>query len=104
MCILIHQPKDGFFSSAQLQDFFSKNRDGFGAIVNRGNEVNIVKMVGTLQQIEDVYYEQVACYEAVIHFRMQTHGEIDLDNCHPYEVTPGIWMAHNGVLFHWQCS
>ncbi len=98
MCILIHQPKDGFFSSEQLQDFYSKNRDGFGAIVNRGNEVKIVKMVGTLQQIEDLYYKEVACHEAVIHFRMQTHGDIDLENCHPYEVTPGIWMAHNGIL------
>ncbi|NBS71570.1 hypothetical protein EBT31_22060 [bacterium] len=29
---------------------------------------------------------------------MKTHGKIDFDNCHPYEVTPTIYMAHNGVL------
>jgi len=98
MCILIHQPKDGCFESAQLQDFYNRNPDGFGAIVNRGDEVYVVKMVGSFAEIEDLYYNKVACYEAVIHFRMKTHGDIDMDNCHPYEVTPGLWMAHNGVL------
>jgi hypothetical protein len=30
---------------------------------------------------------------------MRTHGEIDLENCHPYEVVPGeIALMHNGIL------
>jgi hypothetical protein len=29
---------------------------------------------------------------------MKTHGDIDLENCHPYKVTDEIWMAHNGIL------
>lgn len=98
MCILIHHPKDACFTSAQLADFYSKNSDGFGAIVKKGNTVEVIKTVGTLAEIEDLYFDQVACHEAVIHFRMKTHGEIDIANCHPYEVVPGIWMAHNGVL------
>jgi hypothetical protein len=98
MCILIHHPKDACFTSAQLADFYSKNSDGFGAIVKKGNTVEVIKNIGTLSEIEDLYYDQVACHEAVIHFRMKTHGDIDIANCHPYEVVPGIWMAHNGVL------
>lgn len=98
MCILIHHPKDACFTSEQLADFYSKNSDGFGAIVKNGNTVEVIKNVGSLAEIEDLYYDQVACHEAVIHFRMKTHGEIDIANCHPYEVVPGIWMAHNGVL------
>lgn len=98
MCILIHQPKDACFSSEQLADFYSRNPDGFGAIVKNGSSVEVIKSIGTLAEIEDLYYSQVACYEAVIHFRMKTHGEIDIANCHPYEVVPGIWMAHNGIL------
>jgi len=99
MCILIHHPKDACFTSAQLQDFFSKNSDGFGAIVKKSTgTVEVIKSVGNLAEIEDLYFDQVACHEAVIHFRMKTHGEIDIANCHPYEVVPGIWMAHNGVL------
>ena len=98
MCILIHHPKDSCFRSEQLMDFYSKNSDGFGAIVKKGDTVEVIKSVGKYEEIEDLYYEQVACHEAVIHFRMKTHGEIDLANCHPYEVMPGLWMAHNGIL------
>lgn len=100
MCILIHQPKDYCFSSEQLRDFFYKNSDGFGAIVNHGDErgVKVYKSVGGIKEIEDMYYNDVACYEAIIHFRMKTHGNIDLENCHPYEVLPNVYMAHNGIL------
>lgn len=99
MCILIHHPKDACFSSEQIADFYEKNPDGFGAIIKKSTgTVEVIKSIGTLAEIEDLYYDQVACHEAVIHFRMKTHGEIDIANCHPYEVVPGIWLAHNGVL------
>lgn len=99
MCILIHHPANACFTSNQLEDFYSKNSDGFGAIVKKSTgTVEIIKSVGNLAEIEDLYYDQVACHEAIIHFRMKTHGEIDIANCHPYEVVPGIWLAHNGIL------
>lgn len=98
MCILIHHPINTRFGNEQLQDFFHKNPDGFGAIVKRGDTVEVLKSVGTLEEIIALYDREVAGHEAVIHFRMKTHGEIDLANCHPYEVMPGLWMAHNGIL------
>lgn len=100
MCILIHQPKDYCFTASHLEDFYQKNPDGFGAIVNHGDERGVVvyKIVGSLKDVEDLYFNSIACYEAVIHFRMKTHGDIDLDNCHPYGVTDSMWMAHNGIL------
>jgi hypothetical protein len=98
MCILIHHPVGTQFNQEQLLDFFSKNSDGFGAIVKRGDTVEVIKSIGTLQEIEDLYIQQVAGFEAIIHFRMKTHGKIDIANCHPYEVVPGVWMAHNGIL------
>lgn len=98
MCILIHHPAGTHFSREQLLDFFSKNSDGFGAIVKRGDTVEVLKSVGTFEEIDALYVDQVAGYESVIHFRMKTHGKIDIANCHPYEVVPGVWMAHNGVL------
>jgi hypothetical protein len=98
MCILIHHPANTTFSYEQLLDFYSKNPDGFGAIVKRGDSVEVIKSIGNMQEIEDLYNDQVAGNEAIIHFRMKTHGAIDIANCHPYEVVPGIWMAHNGIL------
>jgi hypothetical protein len=98
MCLLIHQSLNHRFTDEQLADFYSKNSDGFGAIVNQPDGVRIVKTVGNLQEIQALYESQVAGHEAVIHFRMQTHGDIDLVNCHPYQVTDEIYMAHNGIL------
>lgn len=98
MCILIHHPVGTIFSVEQLNDFYTKNSDGFGAIVKRGDTVDVIKSVGSIEEIMSLYHAHVAGYEAIIHYRMRTHGEIDISNCHPYEVVPGIWMAHNGVL------
>lgn len=100
MCILIHQPKDYSFTSKHLEDFFQKNPDGFGAIVNHDDERGVMtyKLIGKLADIEELYYDKIACHEAIIHFRMQTHGDIDLENCHPYTVNDGLSMAHNGIL------
>lgn len=98
MCILIHHPINTQFAVEQLQDFYNKNPDGFGAIVKHGDTVEVIKSVGKIDEIIELYQTQVSGREAVIHFRMKTHGDIDLANCHPYEVVPGIWLAHNGIL------
>lgn len=98
MCILIHHPINTNFSADQIQDFYNKNSDGFGAIVKHGDTVELVKSIGNVEEITELYNKQVAGKEAIIHLRMKTHGDINIDNCHPYEVIPGLYMAHNGVL------
>lgn len=98
MCILIHHKSTTQFNDDHLLDFYSKNSDGFGAIINTGSGIQIVKTLGKLEDIKKIYNEQILGHEAVIHFRMQTHGDIDMTNCHPYQVTEDIWMAHNGIL------
>jgi len=100
MCILIHHPAGTHLTDAHFADFYDKNPDGFGAIVNIGHKVDVIKRVGTLNEIQRLYDKHVAGREAIIHMRWRTHGDIDLHNCHPYEVVPGLWMAHNGVLSH----
>jgi hypothetical protein len=98
MCILIHHPVGTEFSREQMQDFYTKNSDGFGAIVKRGGTIDVIKSIGSFEEIDDLYNKHVSGHEAIIHLRMKTHGEIDIANCHPYEVIPGLWLAHNGVL------
>lgn len=98
MCLLIHQTAGQVFTNEQLDDFYLRNPDGFGAIVKQPDGVKVFKKVGSLAEIQDLYKLEVASYEAVIHFRMKTHGDIDLFNCHPYQVTESLYMAHNGIL------
>jgi hypothetical protein len=85
-------------TDAHFEDFYDRNPDGFGAIVNNSHGVNVIKHVGTLEEVQQLYRDHVMGYDAVIHMRWRTHGDVNLDNCHPYEVVPGIWMSHNGIL------
>ena len=99
MCILIHHLPETNFEFGHIQDFYSKNSDGFGATVKKPDgTVKIIKTVGKLDEVYEMYVNEVKGYEAIIHFRMKTHGDIDLINCHPYQVTDNLWMAHNGIL------
>lgn len=98
MCILIHHPAGSELTDEHFADFYSSNPDGFGAIINNGRKVDVIKRVGTLREIQQLYTKFVKGHDAIIHMRMRTHGDIDLTNCHPYQVIPGLWMSHNGIL------
>lgn len=98
MCILIHHPANVSFSDELLNDFYAHNSDGFGAMYSEGGKLVVVKTLGKPQEINALYKDALKGRECIIHYRMKTHGDIDLDNCHPYKVTDEIWMAHNGIL------
>lgn len=98
MCILIHHPANVSFSDELLNDFYDHNSDGFGAMYSEGGKLVVVKTLGKPQEINALYKDALKGRECIIHYRMKTHGDIDLENCHPYKVTDEIWMAHNGIL------
>lgn len=99
MCLLIHKPADAEMSEDLILDVYSKNADGFGVMyIDDAGEFKVVKTLAGPESILPLYQEHCYGRECVIHFRMQTHGKIDLDNCHPYKVTDSLYMAHNGIL------
>ena len=98
MCLLIHQPRGVTFSRAEIADFAHHNPDGFGVTYGDGKRLHLLRLVGSLSEIQDAYTRHAAGRECVIHFRMTTHGATNADNAHPYPITPDIAVAHNGVL------
>lgn len=103
MCILIHQKEGVTLDADMIADFYQKNSDGFGALLMlpdaSGKEhLTMIKKIGGVKSIAETYYEHIAGRNALMHFRWRTHGEVDLENCHPYKVTDDLWMMHNGVL------
>ena len=99
MCLLVHQPQGVQFSDEFLRDVYSSNRDGLGVMFAEGGRVIVQKTLpADAEAFVDFYRAHAEGRECIWHARMQTHGDIDLDNCHPYEVTPGVWLAHNGIL------
>lgn len=98
MCLLIHQPKGLTFSKHELRDFLSYNEDGFGIMYGDGRRLRVHKALGTPDELIKMYYRHGAGREAILHFRMKTHGPVSHENVHPFLVTPSIGMAHNGIL------
>lgn len=99
MCLLVHQPSSTSFSNDFLADVYSSNRDGIGVMYALGGRLEVVKSLpANADEFIAFYRQHIEGRESVWHARMQTHGDIDLENCHPYQVTGRIALAHNGIL------
>jgi hypothetical protein len=106
MCLLLTQSKSSPILSDQwLSDFYSYNQDGVGVMFAHHGELIIKKIIpNTAQEFIDFYRENIAGRDCAFHLRMRTHGDIDLLNCHPYEILNrsehglDLWLMHNGVL------
>lgn len=99
MCLLVQQPATVAFTEAFLLDVYSKNQDGLGIMYADQGELHVYKCLpANAQDFADFYRKHGANKACIWHARMRTHGDIDNDNCHPYQVTDDIWLAHNGIL------
>lgn len=104
MCLLINHPAATTFTFDDIDDFYSYNSDGLGIMYAEEGVLYVKKLLpDSGLEAWNFYKAHAKGRDCVIHFRMKTHGHIDLDNCHPYEVFGDgsdmpLWMAHNGVL------
>ena len=99
MCLLVQQTTQSEFTDEFLADVYAKNQDGLGVMYAEDGKLHIFKCLpANAQDFIDFYRKHANGRYCVWHARMQTHGDIDFDNCHPYKVTDDIWLAHNGIL------
>lgn len=99
MCLMIKQTSDVEFDFADLQDFYKHNSDGIGVMYVEGGEVKVVKALPNNEHEAWAFYlAHVKGRDCVWHLRMKTHGTIVAEQSHPFEVIPGVYLAHNGVL------
>jgi hypothetical protein len=104
MCLLITQPAGTTFDYNFLSGVYSKNKDGIGVMYAENGKVHVTKhLPKTDAEALDFYNQHINGKECAVHYRMQTHGDIDLLNCHPYQVISAdegheMWLMHNGIL------
>ena len=106
MCLLITQNKNTpSLSDDWLDDFYSYNSDGIGVMYSENGSLIIRKLLPkTTDDLIKFYDANIKGKNCAWHLRMRTHGNIDLENCHPYPVLNkkdhgiDIWLMHNGVL------
>lgn len=97
MCIAIYKPKDVVVNRANLEQCFKSNPDGAGFLIAKNKRLIIKKGYFTF----DEFYGAFKKYEneqALIHFRIRTHGDLSKDNCHPFMINPSLGFIHNGVI------
>jgi len=84
-----------------LDDIYQSNSDGVGIMYANKHGLKVIKKI--CRSIHEMYTFISNMPDddrnMAIHFRMKTHGDIDLFNCHPYSVIEGeVAMMHNGIL------
>lgn len=100
MCLIINREEGQDISDDFFKDVAVRNKDGWGIMYvdPRTGKVSVNKGM-TMDAFLGAYHKlQEKDIPCVIHFRMKTHGSVSVDNCHPFEVTRGVYLMHNGVV------
>jgi hypothetical protein len=96
MCLIIRCDKNIPLNKALVEHWQEKNGDGWGMMWLQDNHIMSFKSM-EVAALWDKYVELQA-YDPVIHLRWRTHGDTDLNNCHPYYCGHGIFLMHNGII------
>jgi len=97
MCIAIYKPADKILSQETLNECYNSNPDGAGFMYAQDKKLHIEKGFFSYDSFYKAYKEHEN-KQAVIHFRIKTHGKIDTTNCHPFAVNNAIGFVHNGII------
>ena len=99
MCLIITQPAGHTLAKSHLLDIAARNGDGFGIMRADGGTLRVWRVVSNNpNDMLRAYYAHAAGRACVLHWRMATHGAVDVANAHPFRLTRDIAVVHNGVL------
>lgn len=97
MCIAILKPSDKTLDRDLLQTCADNNPDGCGFAYNDGDKV-IIKKFMEFNSFWKEYKKVQENKTMLIHFRIATHGNVELANCHPFKLNNHMALIHNGVI------
>ena len=105
MCMLCVIPPNVIPSRDKLENSALNNPDGFGfaIVIPSENRIHVERTMNAdasitrFLEMREKYPEGYATW----HARYATHGAVNVDNCHPFQVGMGntqTYLAHNGML------
>ncbi len=101
MCVIAHQPVGAHISKEEAALMWKANPDGGGfAYVDDASIVQVVKSM-TFPAFWSEFEHARSTFpqrDFLLHMRIATHGEVNIDNVHPFPVGKNTVMAHNGIL------
>ena len=105
MCLLITGKSNAvrtalLHTAGLIEDIFTNNADGLGVMYGTSKGLKVCKTLPNSAAEVVIFLSKLPTddREVAIHFRWRTHGDINLDQCHPYPVNETTAMMHNGVL------
>jgi hypothetical protein len=96
MCLIIASQQGILPTTEQIGSAALANPDGWGIAYATNGRIETYKGFDLAKLI--AYLPRVAGLPYILHFRIATHGEISVANCHPFKVSRHLYMAHNGML------
>jgi hypothetical protein len=101
MCLLTFMPPNIDMDYERAKTAAKANPDGFGFAIHAGvaiikdHDMNFDRLWLRWSDMRKTYRGP-----ALFHFRIATHGNTDLNNCHPFDIdnNPRSVLAHNGML------
>lgn len=102
MCVMTYIPTVAKLQYKNAKTAAENNPDGFGFAIFTPTEI-IVKHSMNFEDLWGQWTEIIIKYPSahgMWHFRIATHGAINLDNCHPFYIgrDKKSILAHNGML------
>ena len=106
MCIIVYKPKEESLKKEILEICHKHNKEGIGFMYAYKDKIHIHKELEDFDKIWKIYKKEIIKpkleteLNIVWHFRIQTHGDVDLKNCHPFAINNGDNLAfcHNGTI------
>ena len=103
MCLIIlTQPSVKLPTKKELKYAWDNNPHGAGYSFYKESLSIIKKELLDFKVFYSMLKKDYKAYgkfsQFLIHFRYATHGVIDNSNCHPFNMTNGPTMAHNGII------
>ena len=102
MCIALVKKAGAVIENSVLVNCFENNSDGCGmAWIDTDRTIQVYKTLDYNEFIAE--YNKVistTCNESdmLIHFRIKTHGKVDVANCHPFVINDDAVFIHNGTI------
>jgi len=101
MCLLTFIPQNINLDYERAKISANANPDGFGFAIHAGvaiikdHDMDFEKLWMRWDDLRKTYKGP-----AMFHFRIATHGSLNVDNCHPFDVgdNPQNVLGHNGIL------
>ena len=98
MCIAIYNHND-MLSRQTIKNCWDSNDDGAGMLWVENGVLMTHKQLKDLDSFYAKYQDIRSKTDTVVmHFRIRTHGEVDINNIHPFLVDDNVGLVHNGII------